>query len=138
MSPLFANPFHAPGVIIARLAVTGATMIWSLIVLSNADALSVTRYGHMLAAIVPENVTAVVFLAISGVLFYRIIAHSEPRKLAVAGYGALVVGWAFVEYMLLLSPGPLFPTSVSWTSIGLILAVYSFVATAKDSHVAGA
>ena len=138
MSPLFANPFHAPGVIIARLAVTGATMIWSLIVLSNTDALSVTRYGHMLAAVVRENVVAVVFLAISGTLFYRILAHSEPRKLAVSGYGSLVVGWGFVEYMLLLSPGPLQPTAVSWVSVGLILAIYSFVATAKDSHVAGA
>lgn len=138
VSPLFANPFHTPSVIIARLSVTIATMIWSLIVLVNADALSVTRYGSLLVAVVPENVTAAILLAISGTLFYRIIAHSTPHVLAVAGYGALVVGWAFVYFMLFFSPGPVLPTLTAWLTIGLGLSIYSFVATAKDAHVAGA
>ena len=136
ISAILHNPYHYCGAIIARVSVNIATIIWSLVVLANKDALAPTPYGELMTRYVHEDVWAAFFLAIASLMLYRIIRKSRPHAVGIIGYLILLIAWGYVEIVMLLVQRPFFPTAVATVSVITVLALYGFVANPRTRDVA--
>lgn len=131
MPHIFHNPYHYCGAVIARLAVTFATAIWSVVILSKTNALGPTTYGPTLTELAPENVYGGVFLALSVGLIYRLLRPSKPHWLGIIAYALLFFKWLFILAFIYFNDGPIWPTTFSTVTVITVLALYSFVALPK-------
>jgi hypothetical protein len=138
ISPL-RNPYHNSGAIVARLAVSVATLIWSVIVLLVDDALRPTSYGDILTRYASEDMYAWAAFCAAAPSIYRIVRQSRPHPLGIVGYVMMMAGWGFVASILILSQRPIQPTSTACTLTITALAVYAFLANPrlKGSDAAG-
>lgn len=131
MRRLLDNPHHYAGAIVARVIVNVATIIWSVVVLAESNALAVTPYGRIMTAYVREDIWAAAFLALACALLWRVVAQCKPHPLGAVGYLAILALWAFVDVVLLLVQRPLYPTSISWVTAGCVAALWAFIANPK-------
>lgn len=131
---IFHSRFHAPEAIVARLAVCAATLIWSVVVLLDPDALGRMRYGAVLATLAPGWALGSFWGAIALVLVTRIWRDSQPHWIGVAGYGSIMVAWLFVAIFLWLAQRPLLGTAVATVSPIAALAVYAFLASPRPAN----
>ena len=131
MSHLLKNPYHYCGAVIARLAVSVATAIWSLVILSKTNALGPTTYGPTLTELAPENVYGGFFLALAVGLIYRLCRPSKPHWLGIVSYGILFFKWMFILAFICFNDGPIWPTTLSTVVVIAVLALYAFLAMPK-------
>jgi hypothetical protein len=133
MNAILRNPYHFCGAIIARLAVCGATILWSLIVLVRKDALAPTAYGSIMLGLAPEDVFAWAYLLLACALVWRIFARRPPHWFGIVAYGILMCAWGFVDIVLWLTR-PWQPTAIAWVTPGAALAVYAFLANRRPKR----
>lgn len=131
LSTVLCNPYHRCGAVVARLAVNGATLLWSIVVLIKEDALSIVSYGPMLTRYAPENVYALFFGALSAFMLWRLIRKSKPHPIGIVGYAILLLAWGFVECVLLFVQRPIQPTATATVTVIFLLALFGFVASPK-------
>lgn len=133
---LLSNPYHYSGAIVARLAVSVATIIWSVIVLLQTDALArwpgasvITRYIH-------EDAFAWFMMVISIMAIYRIVRQSKPIKLGACIYAVMALLWAytFASLMVAIHYGEtiLRPGQVSAILAVTVLALFAFISNPKS------
>ena len=132
MTSVLRNPYYHAGVIVARLAVNVATLIWSVVVLGWENALAPASYGAILTNLAHENLWAAGFGILSLCSLYRLCRKSPPHPIAIVIYGALLLAWGFVEVIILFVQRPLQPTATATVSVIFALALYSFVANPKS------
>jgi hypothetical protein len=137
MNAILRNPHHKSGAVIARIAVTAATIIWSIVGLYNDGVLLPAPYGPMMLRYGPEAAYGWFFLSISSFMLYRIVRQSKPHPVGIIGYGILGVGWLYVDVVLWLFVRPMYPAALAWVTVGTALAVYAFIANPRGApHVA--
>lgn len=137
VNTIINNPFHYAGAVVARISVNSATILWAVVVLFFDEALEVTPYYRYMPPYVHEDVWAWFFLTLSSFMLWRILRQHKPHPVGIIGYGILGAAWLFVDVILIFFQRPIYPTSLSWVTVGAALAIYGFVANPKGcTHVA--
>lgn len=129
---IFRHPHYHSGAVIARLAVSGATLFWAIVVLVENDALAITRYGAPLTAIVGENWIAGAFAVIAVGSIYRICRLLPPNPWGILPYLSMALLWVYADLMIL-ATRPWQPTALGWVTVGVFLAAFALVANPRHS-----
>lgn len=128
---VFRHPYYYSGAVIARLAVSGATLFWALVVLAEPNALAVTRYGAPMTVYISENWIAAIFAAISIGVIYRILRRAPPNPWGVIPHLILTLLWLYAGIMIW-ATRPWQPTALGWVTVGVFMAAFALVANPRQ------
>lgn len=131
LDKMFHSPYQYSATILAKLIVNLATIIWSSVVLSKADALSPFSYYSGMTALMNEDYWATLFLLLSCIMMLRLLTCAPPVKLGLLAYLFLGGFWAYVWWGIVFREGPFWPASFASVSVVVILAVFSIIANPK-------
>lgn len=132
------NPYHYSGAVIARLAVSFATIVWAVIVLVKRDALIRWPGANLITDYVGENVFAVCMLFLASIALYRLVYQVKPLKIGGCLYFMMALLWVYTFASLALAiyygETALRPGQVSAILIVTVLSLFAFIANPKNQR----
>lgn len=135
------NPYHYSGVILARITVNVATMLWAAVVIVKADALKMWPGSALLGYAMTENQLAVLLLIMSCVASGRILFHSKPMAIGALLYAGFALLWMYVWASLVIAVWlgltSLRPGQIACVTVVTCLSVFAFVANPKRNACGG-
>lgn len=131
---IFANPYHTSGALVARIAVSWATILWALVVMYKPDALK-TWPGSDIVGVVHENYIAAGMLITAVVAQLRLVFHRRPLRIGGCVYALMALLWVYSLATLLiainLGTTALRPGQVASVTIVAALALFAFVSNPR-------
>lgn len=135
---VFENPYHYSGAIIARLAVSFATIIWSVVVLFKQDALIRWPGSNIINNFIGENTFAGAMLFLALVAIYRLIYHAKPVKIDSCIYFLMALLWVYTFASLAMAiyygETTLRPGQLSAILAVTVLSLFAFIANPKSQR----
>lgn len=124
------NRYFRSGAVVAMLAVSMASWIWSLVVLCEKDALTTTSYFNIPSVVRIEDGIAGAMISLSTAQIFWLWRHLKPWPFQLWSVGYVIqTGWWFALLMLVfLDTGSLRPGAVAWLGTGVILSAFAFTA----------
>ena len=95
----YPHPYLGPALLVARISVIAATMVWAWAVLLQIDTLNNPTYRQL--SFIEEDLLGVFFLMVSGVQLYRTWFHSRPHWGGSFLNGAMAFLWTYSAIGLL-------------------------------------
>lgn len=122
--------------VLACTAANALTLIWALVVIVRADALSGTLIGPSMIAYINEDVWGWAFLGLSAALLWRLWRQSRPMPIMLMGYAVQAFCWGYIEWHIILrwvmqdlAPKP---GMFALATVGACTAVYAFYSVPRE------
>ena len=128
----FKHPYHYTAAVIAKACTCLATIIWCVVVLSNAGAMENNpNYRRLLDLGVNEDTWAGAVLVVSSPLLWRLLSCSPPKWIGVIGYALFALLWTYLWWGIVMSGHP-WPAGAASSTIVMLLSLYAFIANPRD------
>lgn len=131
-SPLH-NPYHYSVAVICRLAVCLATVLWSAIIMFEADDLSIIRYpAHaLLGSLFPLRAWAIGGLVASVPAILAQLSYSAPRWVGAIAYASQMFFWSYLSFSIFANQRPIPPGAAACVFVVAVMSIYAFVANPR-------
>lgn len=130
------HPHYPTGNVLAKQATNAASILWSVLVLANENALHRTAYVEV-TKYVHENVIASALLILSVIQFAWLSFRWPPIPFGFLGYG-LQFGWWLGICALICQQSPVQPTALTGTALIATLAAFAFTSGRRGEGDGGA
>lgn len=126
-----ATPYYRATVVLARLCVSLATLIWSAIIIVNPGALAASRANYVWIThyVAPQWLGWSLGTIAAGQLAW-ILLTLPPVRLGALGYALLTFWWGLVFYSVSFGT-PLLPTATACVAVILLLSIYAFISNPR-------
>lgn len=136
---LLRNPHQYAAAILAKICVNLATMIWSVIVLSDRDALSrwpgysIIHAFDFYGNVGGERVLAIALLIMSIFGLLHLIRRSVPIPIGSLLYAAMLLVWLYVWFSIIFYSHEVYSGPSQFASVTIVtaLAVFAFISNPK-------
>lgn len=131
-SPLH-NPYHYSVAVICRLAVCLATVLWSVLILIEADDLGVIRYpAHaLLSSFAPLRAWAVGGLVASVPAIMGQLRYYPPHWIGALAYASQMLFWTYLSFSIFANQRPIPPGAAACVLVVAVMSIYAFVANPR-------
>lgn len=132
---MLSSPYHYSGAILARLTVSIATALWSMVVLYKEDALRTWPLSQETALHEYENAAAAAMLILCATAIGRLLAHARPVPFGACLYCAMALVWVYTLVTLITAVftgvTALRPGQIGAVTVVTALSLFAFIANPK-------
>lgn len=128
------HPYYKPTVVLARACANIATLIWSIVVVIQKDALVTAHTSYAwIDSVVPEDLIAWCFGMVALSQTAWLLLCLPPVRFGSIGYGVQAFSWTFVWISMLMAT-PIPPTGAACVPIIAGLAIYGFISNPRRDN----
>ncbi len=132
---IFENPYHTSGALVARIAVSWATIIWSSVVMYKDDALKYWPGSDVVHMTGGEDHIAAILLVAAIIAQVRIVVHHRPMRTGSIVYAMMALVWVYslITLVIAINTGVtiLRPGQLAGNAVIAALALFAFVSNPR-------